>query len=214
MANHVSFNVWFREINDEAKARWKEMTENLKSDNYEYWMGDLWVDGKEGSPTEEQVRQYDWTTDVIGTKWAYINDFDEDSFQGYSAWSAPEEGVSKILEELAKLDPNMITSMTYDDEMPNFVGWSVWLGDQLEDGCEDDDEEIREAVFAQNPEIAEHWDHDNDEWKCDEDGDMLDESYEAEDQFRDVMYEVINDMQEEGIDEAIKAIKEYQEESE
>jgi hypothetical protein len=217
MANHVSFNVWFREINDAAKARWKEMCENLNNDQqdgYEYWMGDLWVDGKEGSPTLDEVRQYDWTCDVIGPKWAYINDFDEDSFQGYSAWSAPEEGVTKILEELAKFDPNMITSMTYDDEMPNFVGWSVWLGDQLEDGCEDEYEEIREAVFMANPDIQEQWDYDADEWKCDEDGDMTDEAYEAEDAFRDVMYDQINDMQEEGIEEAIKAIKNYQEENE
>lgn len=120
--------------------------------------------------------------------------------------------MTKILEELAKLDPKMITSMTYDDEMPNFVGWSVWLGDQLEDSCEDEYEEIRETVFHKVPEIKEQWDYDTDEWKCDEDGDMTDEASEAEDQFRDVMYDVINEMQEEGIDEAIRYIKESQEE--
>ena len=212
MANHVSFYVNFHEINDAAKARWKEMTENLVQENYEYWFGDLWVDGKEGSPTKDEVRKYDWTTDVIGPKWCYIQDFDEDSFGGYSAWSPPEDGLVKILEELEKFDPNIITSITYDDEMPNFVGWYVYSGSQMEDGCEDDDEEIREAVFDQNPHLREHWDDANDEWQCDEDGDMTEEAYAAEDEYRDCMYEVINEMQATGIDDCIKFIKEAREE--
>ena len=208
MANHVSYHVYFREINDAAKARWKEMTSNLEAENHEYWFGDLWVDGKEGSPTKDEVRQYSWTTDVIGPKWCYIQDFDEDSFSGYSAWSAPEEGLVKILEELEKFDPNIITSITYDDEMPNFVGWSVYKGSEMEDGCEDDDEEIRDAVFHAHPHLREQWDEDACEWATDEDGDQTDESYEAEDEYRDVMYEVINEMQEDGIQSVLEYLKE------
>ena len=211
MANHVSYYVQFHKINDVAKARWKEMTENLENEqkpDYEYWFADLWVDGKEGSPTLEEVRQYSWTCDHIGPKWCYIQDIDEESFSGYSAWSAPEEGLVKILEELEQLDPNIVASITYDDEMPNFVGWSVYRGSEMEDGCEWDDAEIREEVFFLHPKLKEHWDESNDEWQCDEDGDMTEEAYAAEDEYRDVMYEVINDMQGHGIDEAIKYLTE------
>jgi len=211
MANHVSYHVWFREINDAAKARWVEMTEHLKNEEqsgYEYWFADLFVDGKEGSPTLDEVRQYSWTTDQIGPKWCYINDYDDDSFSGYSAWSAPEMGLVKILEELEKFDPNIITSITYDDEMPNFVGWSVYKGSELEDGCEDEYEEIQEAVFNEHPHLKEHWDEDNDEWATDEDGNTTDAAYEAQDEFQEHLYDVINTMQEEGIDNTLKWLKE------
>jgi len=210
MANHVMYNVQFHQINDAAKARWKEMTQNLEEENHEYWFGDLWVDGKEGSPTKEEVRQYSWTTDFIGPKWCYIQDIDEESFQGYSAWSAPEEGLVKILEELEQLDPNIVTSITYDDEMPNFVGWSVYKGSEMEDGCEWDDEEIREEIFFAHPNLKEHWDESADEWQCDEDGDMTEEASEAEDEYRDVMYEHINDMQSDGIADSVMHLTQEQ----
>ena len=208
MANHVMFNVQFHQINDAAKARWVQMTENLVRENHECWFADLWVDGKEGSPTKEEVRQYSWTTDFIGPKWCYIQDFGDEDFQGYSAWSAPEEGLVKILEELEQLDPNIITSISYDDEMPNFIGWSVYKGSELVDGCEYDEEEIREAVFDQNEDIAEHWDDERDEWATDEDGDMTDEASEAEDAYRDVMYEICNDLQSDGIAGTLKFLQE------
>lgn len=214
MANHVSYYVHFREINDAAKERWKEMTSRLESENYEYWFGDLFVDGKEGSPSKEDVRQYSWTTEHIGPKWCYINDFDEESFQGYSAWSAPEDGLVKILEELEQLDPNIITSITYDDEMPNFVGWYVYKGSEMEDGCEDDEEEIRESVFFAHPHLKEYWDYGNDEWKTDEDGDITEEADAAADEYRDLMYDVINDMQSEGIQNTLEYMKEQSEEEE
>jgi len=214
MANHVSYYVWFREMNDAAKARWKEMTDNLQNDQqsgYEYWFGDLWVDGKEGSPTLDEVRQYSWTTEEIGPKWCYIQDYDEDSFSGYSAWSPPLDGLVKILEELEKLDPKMITSITYDDEMPNFVGWSVYVGSEMEDGCEDEYEEIREAVFNEQPHLREHWDEENDDWATDEDGDTTDAAYEAQDELQEYLYDVINTMQEEGIQSTLTYLKEQEE---
>lgn len=210
MANHVMYNVQFHQMNDAAKTRWKEMTQNLEEENHEYWFGDLWVDGKEGSPTKEEVRQYSWTTDFIGPKWCYIQDIDEESFQGYSAWSAPEEGLVKILEELEQLDPNIVTSITYDDEMPNFVGWSVYKGSEMEDGCEWDDEEIRAEIFWAYPSLKEQWDEETDEWKCDEDGELTEEASEAEDEYRDIMYDVINDMQSDGIADSVMHLTQEQ----
>jgi len=34
MANHVSFSIQFEEINDAAKAKWKELTDRPEQENY------------------------------------------------------------------------------------------------------------------------------------------------------------------------------------
>jgi hypothetical protein len=62
--------------------------------------------------------------------------------------------------------------------------------------------------------LKEHWDEENDEWQCDEDGELTEEASNAEDEYRDVMYEVINDMQDTGIENAIHWILEYRKEQE
>ena len=212
MANHVSFSIQFEEINDAAKTKWKELTERLEPESGESWMGDLWV-YEDGPVSKEDVRQYSWTTEHVGPKWAYIQDFDDTGCSGYSAWSAPEEALSWILEQLAPLDPNLITSFYYDDEMPNFYGVYVYDGTEMVDGFEDDDEELRDRIFAENPELKEHWDEENDEWATDDDGDMTDEAYEAEDTYRDVMYEVMNDAQSELVGDTIQYIKDQRAEN-
>ena len=212
MANHVSFSIQFEEINDAAKAKWKELTDRLEQENYEYWMGDLWV--YEGGPvSKEDVRQYSWTTEHVGPKWAYIQDFDDTGCSGYSAWSAPEEALSWILEQLAPLDPNLITSFYYDDEGPNFYGVYVYNGTEMEDGFEDDDEELRDRVFNAHPHLKEQWDEDEIEWVTDDDGDQTDESYQAEEEYRDVMYEVMHEAQSELVTETIQYIKDQRAEN-
>ena len=219
MANHVYSNIRIVPSNEAGMAKLKEIfqraTDRPESDG-RLWFGYLFVDGKEGSPTAEEVTQYSWTTEHIGPKWCHIEDIDEMDdeimFRTESAWSPPENGLSKLLEEIEAVDPKVYASISYDDEMPNFVGWSVYRGSELEDGSEWDDHEIREEVFFIHPHLKEHWDEDNDEWQCDEDGDMTEEAYAAEDEFRDVMFEVINDFQDSGIDEAMKYLTEAEEE--
>ena len=211
MANHVSYQVWFREMNDAAKARWKEMTDNLhndKQDGYEYWFADLFVDNKEGSPTLDEVRQYSWTTEEIGPKWCYIQDFDEESFHGYSAWSEPTPALEWILSQLAPLDPQMITSITHEDEMPNFIGAYVYKGTEIVDGAEDDGNEIVEYVLDGNPELKEHWDEDTDDWVTDEDGNYTEASEEASDTYNEVLYEWISIRQDEIITETLEYMEE------
>lgn len=217
MANNVHSYIEFVEINDAAKAKLVEMFNRCEEMDYgRRWFADMFV---EGDTTYEDVKQYSWTTEHVGPKWCYIEDSDisleteTPHLMTDSAWSPPESGLVKLLETLAELDPNMITSIRYEDEMPNFIGWSVYSGSELEDGCEDDDEEIREGMFAKYPHLKEHWDESNDEWKCDEDGDMLDESYEAEEEYREFLYEYISEMNDNGVSEAIKFIKENREEA-
>ena len=201
MANHVSWSITFHEINDAAKAKWKELTDRLVKEDYEYWMGDLWV-YEDGPVNAEDVRQYSWTTEHLGPKWCYITEIDEDSCYGYSAWSWPEQGLNWILEQLSPLDPKLITSINFDDEMPNFYGTYTYDGADLYDGFEDDYDELMERIFVEYPHLKEKWDSEEEEWKDDE----------SEEEFREVIYEVMHEAQDNDVQENVKYIKEGREE--
>jgi hypothetical protein len=199
MANHVNFNIQFQEINDAAKAKWKELTNRLVKDDYEYWFGDMWLDPNTNALSSEDVRQYSWTTENIGPKWSFIKEFDEDGCQGYSAWSVPEQGLQWILGQLAELDPDMITVLTYEDENPNFTGVQVYDGDELYDSFEDDYSETVMKIIESNPdELMGKWDEDEEAW-VDQD---------AEDFFDEVMWEEINNAQWDLANSCIESIKE------
>lgn len=202
MANHVHFAVNFHQINDEARAKLKEMFDRIRQDGNYRWFSDIFV---EGDLTYEETEKYAWTLEHIGPKWSYLEDYDaEDSepyFNGESAWSAPEEGLVKLLEILEKEDPNIISSITYEDEGPNFFGVSVYEGSNIYDGFEDDYEELRDRVILESETLTEEsWDEDEDDW--------------ADDEFRDIFYEemweIIGDAQYDLIHECVDQIKEDQ----
>ena len=196
MANHVNYGVRFEQMNDAAKAKWKELTSRLVEQEYEYWMGDLWV--YEGGPVSaDDVREYSWTTEHVGPKWCYIQDFDEESFHGYSAWSEPTPALEWILSQLAPLDPQMITTITYEDEMPNFAGVYVYEGDECIDGYEDEHDEIMDRIFETHPDLKEKWDEEIEDWK-DED---------AQDEFQEILWEEISGHQMALIADTVEMIK-------
>jgi len=196
MANHVNYGVRFEQMNDAAKAKWKELTSRLVEEQYEYWMGDLWV--YEGGPVNsEDVREYSWTTEHVGPKWCYIQDFDEESFHGYSAWSEPTPALEWILSQLAPLDPQMITTITYEDEMPNFAGVYVYEGDECIDGYEDEHDEIMDRIFETHPDLKEKWDEEVEDWK-DED---------AQDEWNEILWEEISGHQMALIADTVEMIK-------
>ena len=202
MANHVNYGVRFEQMNDAAKAKWKELTSRLVEEQYEYWMGDLWV--YEGGPVNsEDVREYSWTTEHVGPKWCYIQDFDEESFHGYSAWSEPTPALEWILSQLAPLDPQMITTITYEDEMPNFAGVYVYEGDECIDGYEDEHDEIMDRIFETHPDLKEKWDEEIEDWK-DED---------AQDEFQEILWEEISGHQMALIADTVEMIKNDQQEN-
>lgn len=196
MANHVNYGVRFEQMNDAAKAKWKELTTRLVEEQYEYWMGDLWV--HEGGPVNsEDVREYSWTTEHVGPKWCYIQDFDEESFHGYSAWSEPTPALQWILTQLAPLDPEMITSITYEDEMPNFAGVYVYEGDECVDGYEDESDEIMDRIFETHPHLKEKWDEEIEDWK-DED---------SQDEWNEILWEEISGHQMALVADTVEMIK-------
>lgn len=196
MANHVTTYVHFVEMNEEARNHLKEMYTRLRTseDRQRIWFGDIFVKDKTDYDSTET---YDFMVEKVGAKWAYFEEYDESGFSVCSAWSYPSDGIAAILSELAEFDPKMITTTTYEDEMPNFVGCEVYFGDVLEDGSEWDDEEILDEVMHRIPELLGKYDEVEQEW--------VDE--ESEDVYRDNLYETIYLMQHEVIESVVKYLR-------
>ena len=210
MANNVYSRITFREINEDAVNKLKELFDRCEEQEWgRRWFADMFV---EGDVTYDNVKQYEWTCEHIGPKWCYIEDhsFESDDvfLQTESAWSPPEQGMIKLLEILTEIDPNIVTTLTYEDEMPNFIGAYVYKGTEIVDGAEDDSNEIVEYVLDGNPELREHWDEDTDDWVTDEDGNYTEASEEASDTYQEVLYEWISIRQDEIITETLEYIEE------
>jgi len=199
MANEVSTSVKFHQINDAAKDRLKEIYSRIREQDRK-WFGDIWVDGTDGSPSYSETEQYTWTTMNMGPKWCYFEDYDDTGFYTSSAWSYPAEGIQWLLSQLAEVDPNIITSVSYQDESPNFAGVWVYEGAEEYDGYEESWDEIRDRIMKQNPELYEGWDEDDEDWK--------DEHYQ--DLFNDNLWSSIDDAQWEFAAEMSQIIKSEQ----
>ena len=203
MANHVHFAVEFHQMNDAAKEKLKELYSRVRTDGTYRWFGDIFVDGEE--LTYEQSEMYEWTTDQIGPKWCYLEDYDEDGFNGEAAWSPPTDGVVKLLKILKEYDPKIIATMTYEDEGPNFVGADVFYSDYVYESIEYDYDEIIDMVIEGSETLTEEsYDKDEQEWVDDE----------AQDTFHEEMWEVINDKTWNFCMEEVNYIKEHPEDFE
>ena len=202
MANHVHFAVAFHQINDEARIKLKSMFERVREDSPHDWFSDIFV---EGDLTYEETEKYEWTTANIGPKWCYFEDrvTDENDvyFTGESAWSAPTEGLQKLLGILVEYDPKIITSICYEDEGPNFFGVEIYDGEEMYDGSEYSYEETIDLVIKDSERLTEE-SYVDDEW--------IDE--ESEDVFHEEMWETISNVQYSLIGECEEAIKEDQNE--
>ena len=160
MANNVNTYVSFENISDAGKAKLQELTSRIRTERTYRWMGDMWVDGKEGSPTYEETEQYAWTTEFIGPKWNYLEDYGDDFLSITSAWSWPEDGIRWIVEQIAEVDKEFRVRVSYEDEMPNFFGAALYEADGLVDYIEWDSDEIQEMMHDDHPDLIEHWDED------------------------------------------------------
>lgn len=206
MANHVHFAVAFHQINDEARIKLKSMFERVREDSPHAWFSDIFV---EGDLTYEETEKYEWTTANIGPKWCYFEDrvTDENDvyFTGESAWSAPTEGLQKLLGILVEYDPKIITSICYEDEGPNFFGVEIYDGEEMYDGCEYSYEETIDLVIKDSEQLTEDsYNTETEEWVDDE----------AEDIFNEEMWETISNVQYSLIGECEELIKESQNDAE
>ena len=129
MANNVNFVISFDKINNKAKELLNSLYDRIRTDGEHSWFFDIFVDGK--ILTYEAASQYSWSNQNIGPKWCYLEEWDEERIVGTSAWSAPDIGLKKLLGILEKEDPNIVTSISYEDEVPDFVGAQLYLGKNL-----------------------------------------------------------------------------------
>ena len=174
----------------------------IREDAPHKWFSDIFV---EGDLTYEETEKYEWTTANIGPKWCYFEDYSAEKgdvyFTGESAWSAPTEGLQKLLGILVEYDPKIITSICYEDEGPNFFGVEIYDGEEMYDGSEYSYEETIEFVIKDSERLTEEsYDTETEEW--------IDE--EAEDIFNEEMYETIWSVQNGFIVECEELIKESQ----
>ena len=200
MANHVNTYVYFESISDAGKQKLEQLYTRIRKDTSYSWFGDMWVDGEEGSPSYEETEKYDWTTKVIGPKWSYLEDYGDDFMSLTSAWSAPLDGIDWVVQQIAEVDPNVIARVTYEDEFPNFFGAALYTADGQYDIEEWDDGELRTMLLEEHPEMAEHWDEDEEE--CDD---------EYWDMYQEHCWEKVNDVQNDAIVDMLKCIEDEKE---
>ena len=149
MANNVTFRVSFEQINEAATARLQDLYSRFQDNDYNF--GDMFVDGAEGSPTYDETNSRSWYGDNVGSKWCYLEEYDNDYLFGRSAWSAPEAGLHWLAEQLGELDPELLMNVSFEDEGPNFVGWMVFDGVDLWDVGIEEGDEVRDIVSRYSP---------------------------------------------------------------
>jgi hypothetical protein len=195
MANHVHTAVTFYDMNDAAKKKLKEFYSKVRQDGDYRWFADMFVSDE---LPYEQLEKYEWTVNNIGPKWCYFEDYDDDYFVTESAWDSPIPGIEMLLAELSKVDPDFITTIRYEDEMPNFVGAVVYKGDAEMDYRQDEFEELVQIAEGLHPkELGGKFDYEENEWKDEE----------ARDFFWEIEWELVNDLQDDFITEVLEDIK-------
>ena len=202
MANHVHFAVAFHQINDDARMKLKEMFGRIREESPHKWFSDIFV---EGDLTYEETEKYEWTTANIGPKWCYFEDYSAEAtdvyFTGEAAWASPQQGLEKLLGILVEYDPKIITSITYEDEGPNFFGADIYEGEEMFDGIEYDYEETIDLVINDSEQLTEE-SYVDEEWV----------DQESEDTFYEEIWEVISNTQASLIGECEEVIRENQSE--
>lgn len=162
MANHVN-SVCTVKSNEAGIARFQEIMSRLEldqSDDYEKSLGYIFFDDVDEFTNDRMI-------DSIGAKWAYVvdyNDVSEGTFSVYSAWNYPETFFEFLSERISEVDPNAKLYVNYSDEMPNFVGVSIFYQGILNDGLCIDGDEFDEYIRANDVEIEAQYDKDANEY--------------------------------------------------
>jgi len=202
MANHVHTYVEFHRINDEGKALLQELYSRVRKDGNHEWFADIFVDGKDGSPSYEETEKYEFTYEHVGPKWSYFEEFGENYFIMESAWSWPETGVEWIFDQVSEVDPSFIAHVTYEDEMPNFAGVYVYNSDGIVDGYEDDAEEIRDLLLNTVDGLMDEWDREEQEF-----------TEEGEEMYQENIWEEINNAQMTLVNDTLKYLEDLEKEA-
>ena len=185
MANHVSGYLSIRTISEEGQKVWDKIVSDLeakkKTGEYEVHLGHFIFENFDD----------DWDfnrmCEEIGAKWAFMTDADESGMSMYSAWSPCGEFAESVAQRIGEVDPSVYLVLTYEDEMPNFVGVSTFTKEGLESDNVLESDELLEIMRGHDSDLNELWDEDEEEWK-DEDA--------AWDLINEIQWDIINEWQE------------------
>jgi hypothetical protein len=200
MANFVNTNVYFAEISEAGQAELQRILARVREPKEEYGQrlfGDVFVDGKAGSPTHEETETTEFMIDAVTPKWCHFEDIEDNSFRTISAWTWPERGVEWIFEQIGDIDPNYIAVVSYEDESPLFIGAAVYTANGLYDDYVEEYEDLVAIMKERFEELNEHWDEDEEEF--------TEEGHEI---FYLNLYEVVGELQADFIAECIAEIRE------
>ena len=188
MANHVNNYLRFEQISEEGKKVWNEFfVEKMNNPAMSHFdLREFFFD----IDSDGTYINYDWEVvgEMVGVKWATVEDFEEDYLNVCSAWSAIVPFAEFVAEKIGEVDPDVQIVLTYEDEFPNFIGVATFTADGLDTNNEYEWEEVRERILDDHEEIRELWDAEEEDWH---EG-MEDEGYDL---MSEVQWDTINDMQ-------------------
>lgn len=195
MPNYCYSNIRFERINEDAKAKFLELQKRITEESN---FSDLMQDG---TIDEDEMFSISWQHEHVGPKWTHIEDYDDEGLSMNSAWGPPETGAMWLIEQLAEVDPNLITSFYYIEEQPDFVGNYIYVGTEMEDGYEDNFDDIKYVVEQAVEGLAE---------MVDEDGYYTEEGWEL---FHENVYEALDEVNSQFYNDAIQAIYDQEKEN-
>lgn len=181
MANHVN-TVIHLNTNEQGKEKFKDILSRLKTLNTPFNWEQPWEveEGVYNHNAEllfdsDDMGTYDGNINNMGSKWVTVDDVGEDYMNLTSAWSMPDGVVEMIAKEINEVDADSYITVEYEDEMPNFVGVALYKGGEVVDQEMFDWDEIKDKL-NEIPELAEHWDEEEEDWS---------------DEGRDIMFEYL-----------------------
>ena len=189
MANNVNNYLRVECISPEGQKVWDSFVERIDA---------LHEDGSNGHLTglfykaDEDgywiVPEGRHASEAVGAKWAFAQDLDTDFMNIESAWSPVLPLAEHIAREIGKVDPDVQLVLTYEDEMPNFVGTATLNAEGIDTDNDIGWDEIKELVIDQHEEIAERWDAEEGDWH---EG----QEEEGEEMMHEVLWETTSDWQ-------------------
>ena len=101
-------------------------------------------------PKYTDESSYDWYTSNVGAKWCALEEVDEYSLYGYSAWGEPAEMFEHLARAVAdKYQSDVSLTMTYEDEFRNFFGHDTITVSDAEvdyDQCQIDGDQLTAKI--------------------------------------------------------------------
>ena len=195
MANNVNNYLAVEQISPEGQKVWDSFVKRIEALPGNGHLTGLFYEADEDGywivPDDVHA------SEAVGAKWAFASDFDENSMRVESAWAPVIPLVEHIAEEIGKVDPDVQLVLTYEDEMPNFIGVATFTADGVDNDHSIDYDDLQDIIFSENPELREMWDEDENDWKEGKED-------EGQDAYNEIQWDVISDWQMKNIEWSIK----------